>query len=134
MAAADDGLPELLADIHERSAVVAYAHIFDSPFPREDSIERWARFRGDVALGCLNGEIVGFAAWEGDLLSALYILPEAAGCGVGNALHAQAESATRLWVLEKNDHARRFYEARGWAPTGVSQEVYAGGVELEYGR
>lgn len=133
-ASEDAALPQILADVHERSAVVAYAHIFDSPFPREDAVARWTQFRGNIALGRIDGEIAGFAAWEDGLLSALYVLPEAAGHGLGDALHACAEGAERLWVLEKNEHARRFYEKRGWAPTGVSQEVYAGGVELEYRR
>ena len=57
---------------------------------------------------------------------ALYLDPEAVGCGIGRNLfaHAVADLQQRgycqatLWVLESNARARRFYEAAGWTPDG----------------
>ncbi|MDG4823667.1 GNAT family N-acetyltransferase [Asanoa sp. WMMD1127] len=61
----------------------------------------------------------------GELL-AIYLDPERVGTGVGRALLAAAlddlrESGydeVRLWVLDANTRARRFYEAAGFRPDG----------------
>jgi len=50
------------------------------------------------------------------------VLPEHQGRGVGSELHdfaverlrALEVSRARLWTLEENHGARRFYERRGW--------------------
>lgn len=123
-----------LARIHEQSAVHAYAHIFDPPFPREETLQRWASYRGHVGLARRDGETVGFVAWHDDELDALYVLPQAAGTGAGTALMRLAAGTTRLWVLADNDHARAFYASRGWRPSGRTRTVYAGVVEQEYAR
>lgn len=62
-------------------------------------------------------------ARQGDAeLRRLYVIPERWGEGVGSRLleaalqRAKRAGATRvsLWVLEKNNQARTFYERRGW--------------------
>lgn len=123
-----------LARIHEQSAVRAYAHIVDTPFPREETLQRWASYRGHVGLARHHGETIGFVAWHDDELDALYVLPQAAGTGAGTALMRLAAGTTRLWVLAENDHARAFYAARGWRPSGRTRTVYAGVIEQEYVR
>jgi ribosomal protein S18 acetylase RimI-like enzyme len=83
------------------------------------------------------GQIVGFAitqpSRDDDVppltgeVALIYLLPEAAGKGVGRALFARAVEDLRergyrratLWVLESNARARRFYEAAGFAPDGA---------------
>ncbi len=35
-----------------------------------------------------------------------------------------------LWVLEANQRARRFYEARGWTPDGTSKIDDRGSFQL----
>lgn len=57
-------------------------------------------------------------------LYALYVDPARIGRGDGHALLVAGEAGLRalgfaaatLWVFERNDHARRFYERHGWAP------------------
>jgi GNAT superfamily N-acetyltransferase len=80
-----------------------------------------------------EGQIVGFAftrpSADDDLgpaiheLTALYLLPEVWRTGIGTALMIAAETQLReagiqnlaLWVLEGNEGAKSFYEARGWS-------------------
>jgi GNAT superfamily N-acetyltransferase len=76
---------------------------------------------------------------------ALYLAQAYQGRGVGRALmawavgHLAAEGYTeaKLWVLETNALARRFYERQGWAPDGGHMvEDYDGLAlpEVRYGR
>ncbi len=47
--------------VHERTAGVAYAHIFGGrPFPRDEVIDRWRSFGGQVLVAEQGNEIVGF--------------------------------------------------------------------------
>jgi ribosomal protein S18 acetylase RimI-like enzyme len=125
---------ELVAQIHERAATVAYAHIFpDQPFPREDALERWREFSGEVLVAEEDNLVIGFAAFDASELHALYVLPEHQGKGIGSRLLDAAGSAARLWVLKENADARRFYESRGWCAEGTEQ-VSHGVVELLYCR
>jgi GNAT superfamily N-acetyltransferase len=65
-----------------------------------------------------GGRIVGFAALGDGMLEHLYMRPEAQGRGVGAELLALAKGQRpqgfRLWVFQKNDGARRFYERHGF--------------------
>ena len=64
-------------------------------------------------------------------LRTLYVLPAHQGTGVGSALHDHALERLRalgsreakLWTLEENHGARRFYEKRGWHPNGETRIV-----------
>ena len=123
-----------LAVIHEESATPAYAHIFTTPFPRRETLTRWTTYPGRVVLAQSCGRTVGFVAWHDDELDALYVLPEAAGSGVGSTLLNAATNTTHLWVLEANAHARRFYEVRGWHASGPARCVWEDSNELEYRR
>ena len=59
------------------------------------------------------------------------MLPDFWGAGVARALHDRAvarlrelgHERARLWVLEQNQGARRFYERRGWRPDGSTRVV-----------
>jgi GNAT superfamily N-acetyltransferase len=61
---------------------------------------------------------------------AVYLLPEAWGCGAGRRLLEQAVSLLAdsgfghavLWVLETNARARGFYEHLGWRADGTSKQ------------
>jgi ribosomal protein S18 acetylase RimI-like enzyme len=116
--------------------------------------------RGQVAVAVAGGEVIGFIAWgryhlddlAPDVLPdavgevrALYLAQAHQGRGVGRALLARAVerlaaagySEAKLWVLESNALARRFYERQGWAPDGGRLiEDYDGLAlpELRYGR
>jgi ribosomal protein S18 acetylase RimI-like enzyme len=87
-----------------------------------------------------GGTIVGFASFGPYLLQqkqdtydpaigqlyAIYVDPDRWSTGAGRALMAAAREALavagypefRLWVLEDNHRARRFYERAGMAPDG----------------
>ncbi len=74
---------------------------------------------------------------------AIYVLPAAWRHGLGRGLmrtairHWNAAGTTTLvlWVLERNERGRAFYEATGWRPDGGRQTVELGGiatVEIRY--
>ena len=93
---------------------------------------------GKALFLLLDPEPVGVVSVQEDLIENLYVLPEKQGRGYGSALleHAAARcpGAPRLWVLNINDKARRFYEARGFRETGERLELKSGLAELEMAR
>jgi GNAT superfamily N-acetyltransferase len=66
-----------------------------------------------------DGRVLGFAALDGDMLSFLYIHPDAHGQGIGSALLERAKERRpegfTFWVFQQNEQARRFYERHGCA-------------------
>jgi GNAT superfamily N-acetyltransferase len=100
-----------------------------------------------VAL--VGAELVGFATVcvareEGAPaeLSALHVQPSQWGQGIGAALIAAARArlvregcrAARLWLLEGNARAERFYRIDGWVPEGTRrEEVVWGAAVVEIG-
>jgi putative acetyltransferase len=78
----------------------------------------------EIWLAEEDGRLAGFLAirrsrqdgWE--VLEKLYVDPEAQNRGVGTALLDQAKALRPdglvLWVFQKNEGARRFYERRGF--------------------
>ena len=65
-----------------------------------------------------NGQVAGFVGVDGGELSHLYIAPPAQGRGIGTALVEHAKSLSpgglELWVFQRNEGARRFYERHGF--------------------
>jgi len=59
----------------------------------------------------------GFAILDGNWLTHLYVHPDAIGTGVGHALFEHVTTlrpeGIQFWVFERNERARRFYEAHG---------------------
>ena len=64
-----------------------------------------------------GGHVVGMAVLCDDMLSHLYVHPDAQGRGAGRALLEQAKARRpggfTLWVFQQNAGARRFYERHG---------------------
>ena len=120
--------------IHQAAATAAYAHIFSEPFPHEAAARRWSTYPGTVHVAATRGTTVGFAACQGDLLDALYVLPDVARRGIGSRLLAVVPHAERLWVLTENKRGRRFYENRGWHETEEVRPAYASVMEVLYRR
>lgn len=116
---------------------------------------------GHVAVAVDGDHLVGFAAWgryhlddlgPGDAppdavgaVRAIYLVRAYQGRGVGRALLAWAVGRlaaegyieAKLWVLETNALARRFYERQGWALDGASMVDDVDGLalpEVRYGR
>ena len=82
--------------------------------------------------------IVGFAVVNGCEVDLLYTHPRVWGHGSGRALLVAAEEAFReagcsevtLWTEERNEIARRVYQASGWRPDGEVRERVWNGAPL----
>ena len=129
---------DALAAIQAEASLAALAHIFPPeryPFPHEEVRERWRDFLADAAVRVLVAEDgdrpVGVAAVRPGWLDGLYVVPAHWGTGAAALLHDGALDAARglgstdcrLWVLEHNTRARRFYERRGWGENGTTRVV-----------
>lgn len=85
---------------------------------------------GAVVGFCLAGPSPDDGGAAVGHVHALYVLPEAAGRGIGSALltaalrHLRAAgfSEATLWVGAVNARARAFYETRGWQTDGARYE------------
>ena len=80
-----------------------------------------------------EGRVAGFAGVNGSELTHLYIDPSAQNGGNGSALldHVKNLCPERLdlWVFQKNDGARRFYERHGFELVRLTDG--AGNMEQE---
>jgi RimJ/RimL family protein N-acetyltransferase len=118
--------------IQRAACVVGLPHIYPPelyPFPDEAIRQRWREWEGTVLVAERDGLVVGVAGVEACWLHGFYVLPEYWGSGVAQELHdaALAEQPDcpelRLWVLEENHRARRFYEKQGWRLNGETRIV-----------
>ena len=119
---------EQLFAVQRASSLAGLAHIYPPaqyPYPDDAVRERWRTFAGTILVAEHGAKILGVAGIEDDWLQGFYVLPEAWGTDVSHALHAAAidEGVTKLWCLEDNHRARRFYEKRGWTPNGETRIV-----------
>jgi putative acetyltransferase len=129
---------ETLLRIQREAAVAAFAHIFPPdlyPFPDDGVQAQWVDALADPEIEVyvleLDGEPAGSVAVGYGFLRNLYVLPEHQGAGLGESLHDHALDRLRdlgfneakLWTLEGNHGARRFYERRGWSLNGETREV-----------
>jgi GNAT superfamily N-acetyltransferase len=129
---------ETLLEIQRDACVAAFAHIFppkEYPYPSDDVRQIWREALSDphveVYVAELHDRAVGAVAVKGDFLRNLYVLGAEHGSGVGSALHdfalerlrAAGHRRARLWTLEENWPARRFYERRGWTLTDETRVV-----------
>jgi tRNA dimethylallyltransferase len=136
--------PATLADaepafqVQRRASTAGLGHIYPPdryPFPDASVRERWRETLSDpaarVVVAAKAGAIVGVASVRDGWLDALYVVPEEWGKGLAGRLHDEAlrlladdgAASARLWVLEDNARARRFYERRGWRPDGAERVV-----------
>jgi putative hydrolase of the HAD superfamily len=133
-----------IAELHSRTAMHAYAHIFPSEAPpptiddhRRDWTEALRERTAYVAV--VDNAIVGVVLSGPDVrepgaghLSRLYVAPELSGRGIGTRLYQAclrelAElgfTQATLWVLERNERVREWYERLGWKVTGERKPVY----------
>ena len=129
---------ETLLDIQREAAVDAFAHVFPQdvfPFPNDEIREVWRETVVDpeveVYVAEVDGAPAGSVSVGGGFLRTLYVRPTIQGTGIGSALHdfalerlaALGAGTARLWTLEQNWNARRFYERRGWALTEETRVV-----------
>jgi RimJ/RimL family protein N-acetyltransferase len=118
--------------VQRAACVEAFPHVFPPdryPFPDEAVLARWRTFTGSVLVADDGERVVGLAAFDACWLGGLYVVPELWGTGLAGELHDAALAAMpdcpeiRLWTLEENHRARRFYERRGWRPNGETRVV-----------
>ena len=124
--------------VQRAASLAALAHIYPPdryPFPDDAIRERWKEAisdtSGDVIVAQRADRIVGVAAAKEGWLDGLYVVPAEWGTGVAARLHDEAmrsladagATRARLWVLEDNTRARRFYERRGWRLDGSERIV-----------
>ncbi len=115
-----------LADMDEAARVFRIS--FDQALPTLKRLhtpdEDRAFFRERVFAACemwgafADGAMTGFIAFREAWIDQFYVLPGAQGRGVGTSLLKVAQQAfddLQLWTFQRNAHARRFYEARGFA-------------------
>jgi GNAT superfamily N-acetyltransferase len=88
-------------------------------------------YLAEVFEAGFDGEPIASVGIGHGFLGTLYVLPQHQGSGVGSLLHDHALERLRtlgfaeakLWTLEENHGARRFYERRGWSLNGETREV-----------
>jgi tRNA dimethylallyltransferase len=129
---------EAAFQVQRTASLAALAHIYPPtryPFPDDAVRARWhaavADARTHVVVAERGDAIVGVAAAKDGWLEGLYLVPEEWGNGVADRLHDDAlralathgATSARLWVLEDNARARRFYERRGWRRDGSERVV-----------
>jgi GNAT superfamily N-acetyltransferase len=132
---------DAVAAVHVRTWQAGYAgivpaEILDALDPARFAARRRAQVvppGGHTVVADQDGTIVGFASFGPDRgedgigeLYAIYVDPDRWGDGVGHRLFAAVcdgltgtFARMRLWVLEENHRARRFYERAGMAPDGA---------------
>jgi len=92
----------------------ALSEIADGIFERHEEV--WVAEEDGRPLGFLAIRRSRTEGWE--VLEKLYVDPEAQNRGVGSALLDQAKSLRPdgfvLWVFQRNEDARRFYERHGF--------------------
>jgi GNAT superfamily N-acetyltransferase len=79
-----------------------------------------------------DARLLGFIAFREGWIDQLYVRPGAQRQGVGSRLLDVAKRRhgnLRLWTFQRNDRARRFYEARGFV--AVEDTDGAGNEERE---
>lgn len=130
---------DTLLRVQRDAAVDAFAHVFPPeryPFPDDDVRAAWVRVLADPDVEVYvaetdEGEVAGSVSVGAGFLRTLYVVPAYQGTGLGSALHDHALERLRalgareakLWTLEENHGARRFYERRGWKLNGETRVV-----------
>jgi RimJ/RimL family protein N-acetyltransferase len=125
---------DALLVVQREGAVAGMGHIFpqqEYPFPINDVGRRWAQEMIDPGIDCFvildpSNDVAGFAATRGNQFLHFGTALATWGSGLAGRAHDEvlthliAEGYERAWlrVFEANDRARRFYDRRGWAPTG----------------
>ncbi len=98
---------------------------------------RWAMTAGGerYLVAARGPALLGYAAWRGGEVTALFVRPGGAGRGLGAKLLARAEAgaraggARRLTVVAARG-AVPFYAARGWRPGRPVTSPLPGGAAL----
>ena len=101
--------------VRARDEMTYLPRIADEDRPR---LGGWLVDRHEVWVAEEDGAVAGYMGLRDDELSHLYVDPGAQNRGLGAALLAHAKrlrpERLELWVFQKNEGARRFYERHGF--------------------
>ncbi len=129
---------EALLAVQRGACVAAFAHIYPRelyPFPDDAVRQAWREALADPGVEAyvaqVGDESVGSVSVGDAFLRTLYVVPSHWRNGIGSALHdfalerlrVRGCDAAKLWTLEENWDARRFYEKRGWTLNGETRVV-----------
>jgi len=123
---------ETCFEVQRAASVAGLAHVYPPeqyPYPDDEVRAQWDEKPGTVLVAERDGRIVGVVVAHACWLTNLYVIPEWWGSGVAGELHDAAVASMpdcaelKLWVLEDNSRARRFYERRGWRRNGDERVV-----------
>ena len=143
-----------MARVHVRSWQVTYQGLLPQDYldglTPEDWASRYTFGRNEPEMAATvvavdEGVVCGFASTcpsrDHDLpdfaeLWMLYVDPHRCGEGIGRLLIAAARDRMRqtgahealLWVADKNERARRFYQSDGWRAEDLTVQRTFGGV------
>jgi ribosomal protein S18 acetylase RimI-like enzyme len=143
-----------ISRVHVISWQTAYRGVFPDDWLDALTVEErepwWQRLLADAdtatLVAAVGETVVGFAQLGPDRddqsrgeIRAIYLEPEVWRRGIGQALMIASEETLAeryalavLWVLDRNERARRFYEAVGWATDGATkQDVIFGRAATE---
>jgi GNAT superfamily N-acetyltransferase len=109
------------ADVLWRSRAKAAG--IPAPVHSEDEVRHWFADvllpDGQTWVAERDDELVGVLTLDGDDLDQLYVVPDAAGQGIGSLLVDLAKAlrpdGLALWVFQSNTDAQKFYRDRGFA-------------------
>jgi GNAT superfamily N-acetyltransferase len=150
---------EAIEPLIRRAWARAYGDFIDVAAALDEPEQRVLRWRERLRSGVvrtlvfdLAGRIVGLISFGASddtdtpldhaAVRALYVDPPAQGAGVGTLLldaafehlHGDGFRGVELWVFERNEHARAFYERRGFQAAGEGIDPGTGAPELRYRR
>jgi putative acetyltransferase len=124
---------ETLFELQKEASLAGFPHVFPPElyqYPDGAIRARWREIGGRVFVAERDGVPVGVAAVEAEWLNGLYVVPGEWGSGVADRLHDAAVEAiaaghdeAKLWCLEENHRARRFYARHGWVENGERRVV-----------
>ena len=139
----DDANLMAAAEVHGASWRKSHTEICSAEFVAAHTTQRQANYlqtelnRGKRLFLLTDGIPMGVVSVFEDCIENLYVHPDHWGRGYGTALLQFAESqckTPRLWVLNTNKQARRFYENRGYRVTGREKVLSETLRELEMGK
>lgn len=94
--------------------------------PIEFFNERIGTALPNCAVAVVEGDVIGFASWQGDSIGQVFVMPAFHGRGIAALVIGAAENALQdagferitLFCRTGNDRARAFYEKQGWEVVG----------------
>jgi len=108
-----------LTGIHiaSRAAAMPWLAVVHTPENVRYYFENEVLPKADVWVARVDGAAAGFMARRGTHLDHLYLAPGTWRQGIGGALLEKARAdvdTLELWAFQRNEGARRFYEAHGF--------------------